>query len=253
MRLFHLNCGVLHAAPNPRAACHCLLVEHGGRLVLVDTGIGLQDIAQPVERVGQMAITAAGFQFQESLTAARQIESLGFRSEDVGEVILTHCDRDHVGGLADFPNAQVHLSEEEFLNHDKSPRYSQAQFSHSPKWVKHCKQDTRWFGLEARKLKLAINVEMMLVSLPGHTLGHCGVALRDGDQWLLHVGDAYYLRVELTTDDHPVSALATARADDDNLRRRSLAELQRLARDHSEVTMFGYHDFSEFPAGSIPA
>lgn len=71
MKIRHLNCGVLQAPPGPWAACHCLLVERGGLLVLVDTGIGLKDIAQPVERIGQAAIDAAGFQFHEGLTAAR--------------------------------------------------------------------------------------------------------------------------------------------------------------------------------------
>jgi glyoxylase-like metal-dependent hydrolase (beta-lactamase superfamily II) len=85
----------------------------------------------------------------------------------------------------------------------------------------------------------------------GHTLGHCGVAVRIGDRWLLHVGDAYYLRVELSTDNHPVSALATMRADDDVLRRESLAFLRFVAQEHgTEVDLFGYHDFTEFPLGS---
>ena len=88
----------------------------------------------------------------------------------------------------------------------------------------------------------------LLVWLPGHTLGHCGVAVRDGEKWLLHVGDAYYLRVELTTDDHPVSQLAALRADDDTARRATLDHLRRLHRNRAgEVILFGYHDFTEFP------
>src|ERR1700755_3298106 len=63
MNVHHLNCGILHAPPNPQAACHCLLLEHDGRLALIDTGIGLHDIARPLERIGQPAIDAAGFQF----------------------------------------------------------------------------------------------------------------------------------------------------------------------------------------------
>jgi glyoxylase-like metal-dependent hydrolase (beta-lactamase superfamily II) len=95
-------------------------------------------------------------------------------------------------------------------------------------------------------------IEVLLVPLFGHTLGHCGVALGHGSRWLLHVGDAYYLRAELTTDDHPVSALAAQRADNDALRRESLALLRRIAQHHSaEVELFGYHDFTEFPSGSL--
>src|SRR5262245_27755964 len=73
MNVYHLNGGLLHAPPGPQAACHCLLLEQNGRLALIDTGIGLQDIAHPIERIGQPAIDAAGFQFHERLTALRHI------------------------------------------------------------------------------------------------------------------------------------------------------------------------------------
>lgn len=34
-------------APRDQLACHCLLLEEGGALVLVDTGYGLRDVAAP--------------------------------------------------------------------------------------------------------------------------------------------------------------------------------------------------------------
>lgn len=251
MRVHHLNCGVLHAPPNPPAACHCVLLEDNGRLALIDTGIGLNDVARPMERIGRTAIEAAGFQFHERLTAVRQVESLGFRVADVTDVVLTHGDPDHAGGLADFPGAAVHISEEEVARLGVgSARYSQAQFAHGPRFVSYGRSTARWLGIEARPLPPLAGAEAFLIPLFGHTLGHCGVAVRDGARWLLHVGDAYYLRVELSSDDHPVSALAALRADDDAMRRRSLNVLRDVARDHpQEVTMFGYHDFSEFHGG----
>ena len=251
MHIHHLNCGILHAPPNPQAACHCLLLEHSGRLVLVDTGIGLRDIAQPQQRIGQPVIDAAGFQFHESLTAVRQIERLGYQLTDVTDIILTHADPDHAGGLADFLDAAVHVSAEELANLGSgNPRYSLAQFDHQPRWSTQAASDSRWFGLACRRLAWSIPIDVRLISLFGHTRGHCGVAIQHDDRWLLHVGDAYYLRVELATDDHPVSQLAALRADDDPARRKSLTELRRLSRDHAaEITFCGYHDFGEFPGG----
>jgi len=248
--IHHINCGTLLVPSYPTVVCHCLLLQDGDRLALVDAGIGLHDVRNPTERLGQPLIDMAGFQFNELDTAVRRIETAGLSPGDVGHIVLTHGDPDHVGGLADFPNAQVHVSEVEHAHIAGGHwRYVPMQFAHGPSW-KNCGRSARkWFGLEARPVEIGFSSEVLLIPLFGHTLGHCGVAVQQGNKWLLHVGDAYYLRVELTTDDHPVSLLAAQRADDDTQRRSSLEQLRRLVHDHGdEVDVIGYHDLSELPA-----
>lgn len=249
MRVFHINCGTIQPADFPAAACHCLLIEAGGKLALIDTGIGLQDVMSPEERLGKPLIEGAGFLFDEKQTAVRLIESLGYRPGDVRDVVLTHGDPDHSGGLADFPEARVHVSEEELQAIERGgERYRASHFAHRPRWEVSRDSAERWCGLPARRLSLVCGAEASLIPLFGHTLGHCGVAIRGEEKWLLHAGDAYYLRVELTRDDHPVSALAALRAENNEMRIRSLACLRELSQKHSgEVAMLGYHDFSEFP------
>lgn len=248
--IHHINCGTLIVPSYPTVVCHCLLLQEGKHLALVDTGIGLQDVRNPVERLGKPLIEMAGFQFNELDTAFRRIESLGFDPDDVRHIVLTHGDPDHAGGLADFPSAEVHISEEEHAHIATGHwRYVASQFAHTPAW-KTCGPSTRqWFGFEARPIEVGFSSEVLLIPLFGHTLGHCGVAVQQGGRWLLHVGDAYYLRAELTTDDHPVSAIATQRADDDFQRRTSLERLRHLVRDRrDEVDLIGYHDLTELPA-----
>ena len=236
----------------PTVVCHCLLLQDQERLALVDTGIGLLDVQNPLERLGQPLIDMAGFQFHESDTAVRRIEALGLSPADVRHVVLTHGDPDHAGGLADFPDAQVHLSQEEH--------------AHVTSWSLAVRPDTvcprprledlstldpmSGSGWKLDPLDLGFESEVLLIPLFGHTLGHCGVAVQQGNRWLLHVGDAYYLRAELTADDHPVSQLAAQRADDDGQRRTTLEHLRRLVRDHGdEIALIGYHDLTELPAG----
>ena len=40
---------------------------------------------------------------------------------------------------------------------------------------------------------------MLLVPLAGHSRGHTGVAIRTGEGWLLHCGDAYFHHGEIAT------------------------------------------------------
>jgi glyoxylase-like metal-dependent hydrolase (beta-lactamase superfamily II) len=253
--ILHINCGTLLVPSYPTVVCHCLVLREGDEAVLVDTGIGLLDVRDPAGRLGQELIDAAGFQFNERDTAAMRLEALGIRKEQVRHIVLTHGDPDHAGGLADFPGACVHVAEEELAHIEAGHwRYVARHFEHRPKWRPYDEADAGrdWFGLPARRVDVPVGSEVLLVPLPGHTRGHCGVAVEQGGRWFLHAGDAYYLRAELAQRDHPVGALAAARADDDSQRRASLEQLRRLATDHSDVvTLCGYHDISELPPHCI--
>lgn len=76
--VFHLNCVKIVSPINDNVGGHCLLVNENNKLVLVDTGIGLLDTRNPVERIGLQLIDLVGYQFDEKQTAVRQIEQLGF-------------------------------------------------------------------------------------------------------------------------------------------------------------------------------
>jgi glyoxylase-like metal-dependent hydrolase (beta-lactamase superfamily II) len=43
----------------------------------------------------------------------RQVEALGYSQSDVRHLLLTYLDRDHAGGIPDFPNAKVHVHRRE--------------------------------------------------------------------------------------------------------------------------------------------
>ena len=227
------------------------MLTDGNRVVLVDSGIGLHDVADPIARVGEEPIKVAGFKFIESVTAARQLEAMSVYREAVTDIILTHCDADHVGGLADFPHATVHLSTEELANVESgNPRFSSLQFSHGPKWQAYATNDSMFFDLTARTVKTSLDIDIQLVPLFGHTLGHCGVALVNDDSMTFHIGDAYYLRAELDDPEHLMDEISALAAEDDSQRRQSLEKLRHLHKGaHPDLQMFGYHDLTELPEG----
>src|SRR3954466_4163679 len=90
-------------------ACHCLLVETASSLVLVDTGLGLRDVANPRSRLSGFFLALVKPDFREEMTAVRQVARLGHDPRDVRHIVLSHLDFDHAGGLDDFPHATVHL------------------------------------------------------------------------------------------------------------------------------------------------
>lgn len=249
MKIKHMNFGWLHAPPLPPASCHCLMVRSETGVALIDTGIGLEDVANPDGRIGRDTINAAGFQFLPSVTALQQLATLDIEPTDVTDIVLTHCDPDHAGGLSDFPHAKVHLALEEKQNLDSgNPRYSSMQFAHQPNWVTYETNNIKTLGLPSRQVQTALEIDIRLVPLFGHTNGHCGVVVHQNDNWILHVGDAYYLREELTNENHPIGELAAVRADNNELRLKSLNVLRQLTRrDDVNLTYFGYHDVTELP------
>lgn len=249
LKIHHLNCLEIQSPAYGRAIGHCLLLEAQDRLILIDPGIGLIDTQMPHQRIGKELIDIVGFKFNEQWTSTKQIEKLGLNPRNVKDCIISHLDPDHIGGLADFPSAQVHVSTEEYANFKhKNRRYLQHQLDHNPVIKTYSYSAETWFNFEARKLDVGSEIEMYLIPLFGHTLGHCGVALRQGSKWLFYIGDAYYLRAELTNSNHPINQLATIRADNNQLRNETLNKIRELIAEHPDIEVFGYHDVKEYPS-----
>lgn len=156
MKVHHLNCGTMNPPTIAPVVCHVLLVETGNGLVLVDTGFGAHDCADPAGRVGPLRHFLKPILSPEE-TAAHQIEQLGFRRDDVRHIVVTHLDLDHIGGLSDFPHAQVHVTAAEALGAIISPsrfektRYRCTQWAHKPNIVEHDPQGEKWRGFAAAK------------------------------------------------------------------------------------------------------
>src|SRR5262249_30927368 len=108
MRVHHFAAGTMCPRLVAPMVCHCLLVETDDGLVLVDTGCGLADLADPRARLGWMFTNIVRPATDPSGTAVRQVEALGLKAADVRHIVVTHLDLDHAGGILDFPNATVH-------------------------------------------------------------------------------------------------------------------------------------------------
>jgi glyoxylase-like metal-dependent hydrolase (beta-lactamase superfamily II) len=276
MRIHHLNCGTMcppfaalinDPAPSSarslfsrgRMVCHCWLVEGREGLILVDTGLGTQDVAQPRQRLGAQFIGMTSPLCRHEETALAQVKALGFRPEDVRFVLPTHLDVDHAGGLADFPQAEVHLLRREHsaamqrTTMRERSRYRPVHFAHTPDWRLHDPTGERWFGFESVRPLPGSGDDVLLIPLYGHTRGHAGIAVRSGSGWLLHAGDAYFHHAAIHDTGARVppglrlfeTLVETERPE----RLRNRERLRELVKQHSnEVRVVCAHDPSELSA-----
>ncbi len=261
MRVHHLNCGSL--CPHGRRlingdggwlekghiVCHCLAIEGGDGLVLVDTGFGMEDARNPRQLGAVFGLMNA--EPRAETTALQQLDGLGFAAADVRHVIATHLDPDHSGGLPDFPEAEVHVhaSELDAALHPvlkDRPRYPEAHWKHGPRWVRHTPGGDDWFGFESVRVLPDVDAQLLLIPLFGHSRGHTGVALRRGDRWLLHCGDAYFNHGEMQTPRQCPPGLRffqNLNAADNRARKANQERLRELVSRHGEeVDLVCSHD-----------
>lgn len=266
----HLDCGRMNpvgggliygsGGRHRHLVCHVLLLELADRLVLVDTGFGLADIADPKGRLGGLVVNLLRPRLDPASAAVSQIEALGFSATDVRDVIVTHMDIDHIGGLSDFPHARVHVASTE-LEHAMNPRsshermrYRSVQWSHRPTWHRYDAAGEPWFGFPAVRDLDTLPPEILAIPLVGHSMGHSGIAIdtgRAGDErWLLHCGDAYFHRgeVERAQPRCPAMLRGFQRwvGADNPVRLANQARLQALFQDPAaDVSLFCAHDPEE--------
>lgn len=254
----HLSCG--HGRPlgarifrrrfQGFMVVHCLLLQDADRLVLVDSGLSESELERP-RRLGAFA-RGLGLSADPSLAAKRRLLALGLRPDQVTDIVLTHLDLDHAGGLQDFPDAVVHVHERE-LDAAQHPRGYTERLRYRPRqW-----RDAHWRvhgppefeDLDDAPTILEVDEQKIaLVPLFGHTRGHCGVLIRSGGRRVLHVGDTYYDHSELEDSGSLVFRWFRNSVDADRrLAARSRSRVVRWKREHADLHVLSSHDPSELP------
>lgn len=239
--------------------CHCLVVETDRGLVLVDTGYGVEDVRDPHGRVTPPMRAMLNPQLREQETALRQVEAMGHKASDVRHIVLTHLDFDHAGGVEDFPNAAIHVMDAEF-NAASGPRagfvpanrYRPVQFDEVRDWRRYKgARGEPWFGFDAVRELEGLPPEILMIPLPGHTLGHAGIAIDTPHGWVLHAGDAYFYRGEVRQAERECTPglrlYQTMMETERDMRTANQERVRKLSVDHSdEVHVICAHDVVEF-------
>lgn len=256
--LHHLDAGTMRPAAGreligaDELVSHVVVLELADRLVLVDAGVGLADMAAPVARLGTPFLEQSLPVLDPGRTVVRQLAGLGLDPAAVTDVLLTHPDLDHAGGLADLPWARVHAHPDAVaaVRHPSGERdrdrVHPRQWDHEVRWAPDPTPCDPWLGFPAWSLDGLGDVAVM-VDLPGHATGHVGYAIRTGAGWLLHAGDAFFHRATIAGGDVPPGLqIFEAMVEED--REARLATIAALRSLPPEVTVVCSHDPEQLAA-----
>lgn len=259
VKIHHLNCGFFydHASKfvqREHLCCHCMLIEGDKGLALIDTGLPTHRYSALKKVLHEKLMHVKD---PETYNAVSQIKALGFSPQDVRDIFITHLDHDHVGGLADFPHAQVHLhlKEYEFSKQIETSFKLKLRFkTHLWKNAQlrfYSKPGENWNGFGSVKNTIAFQDDLMILPLFGHTPGHTGYAVKDKDKWVFHAGDAFYLREDLnsTNATQSLAGEMIASVTEFNHRDRieNLNKLRKLHRENPEIQIINSHDSDYLP------
>ncbi len=204
------------------------LVRSSGRTILVDTGIGDKNPQLP------------GGELLSNLAR------LGVRPADIDVVVNTHLHFDHVGWnclrsggafVPTFPNAEYWIARKEW------------DFWTDPAIIDEEGQHLRTDVLPLRdspQLRLvdgeaAVTPELSLLPTPGHTPGHCSLAISSAGERGIILGDVAHHPLHLirfwvaAIDELPRVSRRTKRA----LAERLIAEQALVAAGHFTPNSFG--------------
>lgn len=232
--------------------CHCLIIESNEGLIVVDTGLSLDSLYHPQDRLGLLNLVL-DVQSEPEKAMINQIKRLGYSPRDVRHIIPTHLDNDHCEGIIDFPLATVHTSMLE-INNARHPQSVNAKaryrhFHEHRNWKIHpFSKGENWFGFNGVKAIESMQDELLLIPLYGHTPGHFGVAIKSDQGWVLHAGDSYYDHKELD-DKAPFGMKLFMKMVHENpaMAAKNVENLKKLKKRQPEVKIMCSHDPSEYP------
>jgi glyoxylase-like metal-dependent hydrolase (beta-lactamase superfamily II) len=169
-------------------------VRDNGDIVLVDAGWDTATCESPVRQLGRVRRTVLGVRVRAEDAIALQLRGLGLDPASVRAIVATHLHLDHVGGVRDFPNAEVIVSQRELKAYWGAPKggaYRARDLARAGRIRAVALDGTPSYGFPGSADPFG-HGDVVMLDAHGHTSGSVAVALRGPRGTFVHVGDAVY-------------------------------------------------------------
>ena len=231
---------------------HAYLIDHPrAGLLLVDTGINWEQAHEHSRYyTGIMHYVLDNDEYlltrEQELPA--QVMHLGYRSEDIGTVILTHFHEDHVGGLRYLPKAKVVASQAEWESF-KMRAFGFVPIIYRPSlktvkvWEPVSFTSGPFHSFDSSQ-DLFGDGSIILLPTPGHDPGHQCVLVRMDGYEVLITGDIMYTLRHLAVDD--VRAVMFGGKLLEQQQVDSIRRIQRLRQTLPNMVLVPGHDHTDY-------
>ncbi|AMW03756.1 hypothetical protein GEMMAAP_00645 [Gemmatimonas phototrophica] len=166
-------------------------IEHPEGLILVDTGADSAFAQKPYwacdKRTGLFYRKNLRFDVPAGDDLDARLAAVGLRADQVKQVVITHFHADHTAGLHRFLDRPVLTGAGNWPKH-RGSFTCRWPTNFAPDTVAATPFSTALTGGRA----LTTDGRVRVISVPGHTPGHVGVVIEDGDKRILLAGDATF-------------------------------------------------------------